>query len=470
MIYYLLGIILFTILAAIILSRWRWGVIFVFVWLLLEDLIRRLVPGQPAGITLIKDIILFITYFSFFAWIVIKNKKIWRPPFIIPLLLFTGFVLINVFNSQAPNLFFGLVGLRSYLWYLPLIFLGYYMFNKEEQLLKFCRILVYTSIPLFVLAASQYLFYGSGGALIRPFSTSSQVHAQEFGLSPVSLLSSVFGTAHRYGRFSILLFFLGFGLLMVNYNPPLSTSKKNKVLLFISTACAFLGIFMSNVRTAFILTVIGAILFFVFATYIKNSQIYYLWKNNRIWVFSLIAIILVALPIIFLFGNSVFFQISAFYFVFQHRIPWVIEEFSKDFSEAKLFGNGTGTMSQGINYIPGGNEWIKQVEYQTSKSRAGFGVETGIGKVLFELGIAGLLLFYLFWANLFYRMIQEIKKLKISPFRNLAVAIFIFSLLMLVWFSFLHNQVLGDATTLVILWFFIGIFFGLRKSNREYTN
>lgn len=459
---YLLGIIPFAILTGIILSRWRWGVILIFVWLLLEDLIRRLLPGQPSQITLVKDVLVFLTYCSFLAVFMIKNKKIWKPVFWGLLLFFAAVSIINVFNPNSPGLLFGLIGLRSYLWYLPLIFLGYHMFEKEERLLKFCRWLVYLSIPLFLFAVFQYLFYDTGAAIIRPFATAYPFHY--FESREIPLLSSVFGMGHRYSRFSMLLFFLGLGLLASKFP---SSLKKNKILLLMSIFSAFLGIVLSGARTAFVLTVIGGVLFFVFATYIKNSKIYYLWKNNRIWFFSLIAIILISLPIIFLLGNLVFFQASAFYFAFQGRIPWILEGLRSALANAKFFGMGTGTFSQGLWNISGGVEWLgENVDLITT----GFRFETGFGKVILELGIFGMIIFYLFWGYLLYQMKREIKLLKHSNLRNLGLGIFIFSFLMLFWFTFVHHQIFGDATTLVVLWFFIGVFFGLRRSNREYTN
>ncbi len=464
---YLLGIIPFGILVAVILSKWRWGVILIFVWLLLEDLIRRLIPGQPAQIMLVKDALVFLTYCSFLAAVMIKNKKIWKPAFGGILFLFIAVSIINIFNPNSPGLLFGLIGLRSYLWYLPLIFLGYHMFEREEHLLKFCRWLVYLSIPLFLFAVFQYLFWGSGLAFIRPFTEATQAHSFQliFESSVISsgdmpLLSSVFGVGHRYSRFSMLLFFLGLGLLATKYGGNLPFSKKSKILLLASIFRAFLRVVLSSARTAFVLTTVGGVLFFMFATYIKKFKIDYLWKNNRILVFSLIAIILVVLPIIFLFGNSAFFQISAFYFVFKERVPWILEGFRSALTEAKVFGMGTGTLSQGLREIPGSVDWIDKNGELISRA---FRFETGFGKIIFELGILGMIIFYLFWINLFYRMKKEIKLLKNSNLRNLGLAIFIFTVMLLIWFSFVHHQIFGDATTLVVLWFFLGVFFSLRK-------
>ena len=473
---YLIPIIpLIFLITAVILRRWRTGIVLIFIWLLAEDVIRRLIPGQPGQIMLIKDALIFLTYFSFIAAIAInpvrncisngvKGKKIWKPPFIVFLFLFIAFSLINVFNPQIPNLLFGIIGLRSYLWYIPLAFLGYYIFTlsenrfSKEKLLKFCRILVYIAIPLFIFVAFQYTFYDVDNVLIRPFATGHQFHGFSLVESgKIPLLSSVFGSAHRYARFSMLLFFLGIGLLMV---------KRSKLLL-ISIFCAFGGIILSGSRSAFVLTIIGIILFFLFAMYKKDGKIFYLRKNIRFKIFILISILLLTLLIVFLLKDLGVFHISAFYYAFQERIPWMFDEFIRAFSEAKFFGIGTGTMSQGLEYVPGGAEWIK---YQTQEVRQGFWFETGIGKILFELGIIGLIFYYLFWGYLFYKMKEVIKRLKDSLLRSVGVAIFIFSFLILVWFSFLHHQTFGDATTLVVFWFFIGVLFSLKGSKQELVN
>lgn len=450
--YLFIAIPLFFLIAAVIFRRWRTGVVLIFIWLLVEDVIRRLIPGQPGQIMLVKDILILLTYSSFLATMAIKDKKIWRPSFIISLLLFIGFVLIEVFNYNAPNLFFGAIGLRHYLWYLPLAFLGYHMFDDKEKLLKFCRILVYAAIPLFALIIFQYLFWDSNIVFLRSLSTGHQFH--NFTLvesEKIPLLSSVFGSAHRYARFSMLLFFLGVGLL---------TIKKSKILI-ISTISAFLGIILSGSRSAFVLTIMGIVLFIISAVYVKNNKIFSLWRNSRVKASLLVSILALAGLMVFIISDLGIFQITAFYYAFQERIPsMMFKEFNRTFPEAKLFGNGAGTMSQGLDYIPGGLDWIR---YQTQELRTDSWFENGVSKIIFELGFAGLIIFYFFWGYLFYRTKKEIKKLNISPLRNLAVAISTFSFLMLIWFSFLHHQTFGDATTLATLWFFIGVLFNLNK-------
>ena len=462
---YLLALISFVIIAVSIFRRWQFGVYLIFAWLLLEDIIRRLIPGQPVEVMLVKDVLIALTYFSFLIFLLFKNKKIWKPAFWGALSLLVAVSTINVFNDNSPGLLFGLIGLRSYLWYLPLMFLGYYMFGSQEKLLKFCQVLVYLSIPLFLFAVFQYFFYDSGWALVRSLTDATQAHSfgANFGRfegGDIPLLPSVFGTSHRYSRFSMLLFFLGLGLLMTKY-PVNSRLKKNNKLLLASIFSSFLGIIISGVRSAFVLTSAGSVLFFLFAVYIRNAKIRYLWENSRVWFFSLITIILLASLAIFLFGYTVFFQLSSFSATLNERITWASEEFYTALANARFFGWGTGSLSQGLTYLPGGAEWLGRGLVRS---------ETGFGKVVFEMGIFGMIIFYLFWKYLFYLMTREIKFLKNYNLRNLGLGIFIFSFLILFWFTFVHSQVLGDATTLVILWFSLGVFFGLKRSNREYTN
>ena len=53
---------------------------------------------------------------------------------------------------------------------------------------------------------------------------------------------------------------------------------------------------------------------------------------------------------------------------------------------------GTGSLSQGLTYLPGGAEWLGRGLVRS---------ETGFGKVVFEMGIFGMIIFYLF-GNIYF--------------------------------------------------------------------
>ena len=120
--------------------------------------------------------------------------------------------------------------------------------------------------PAFSFRRFSVFFYDSGWALVRSLTDATQAHSfgsaiGRFEGGDIPLLPSVFGTSHRYSRFSMLLFFLGLGLLMTKY-PVNSRLKKNNKLLLASIFSSFLGIIISGVRSAFVLTSAGSVLFF----------------------------------------------------------------------------------------------------------------------------------------------------------------------------------------------------------------
>lgn len=453
-------IIAFAIMSIIIFPHWRNGVYFIFICLYIEGVIRKLIPGQPPQVMLIKDGLILLTYFAFFSNLLIMNNKkrytIWKPPFLTGFLLFVGWCLANVFNPNMTNPLIAIIGLRCYLWYTPLFFLGYYMFNSEEKLIKFCKILVYTASPLFIFAIYQYIFFDKPNVLIRPLERSHQIHGfsgAESGVVEIAKISSFFGSGQRYAMISLFLFFLGMAIY--------STSKKNRLLL-ISTISAFLGVFISASRSGFVLSIVGFILFFTLITHKgrreKKRFFIYLWRGNRIIRVCLaLFVVLIGILSINIIGADIgLFQLSA-YDGIKKTIPWFFEGFNSLFSNLQWLGYGTGSMSQGWQYIPGGADW----KYTMLRGRPSF--ESGINKIIFEHGIFGFIFFYFFWGQLLFRIKKELKIINHTNLESIGVSIFIFLICILIRFSFMHHQVLADAPVLVILWFFVGVIFKLKN-------
>lgn len=447
-------LILSVIMVTAIFHRWRFGVYCVFVWLFVGDIVRRLIPGQPPAVMLIGDVLLLLTYSSFLAMVMIKGKDLWMPPFVITLLLFVSIVAINIFNPNSPGILIGVIGLRSYLWYVPLVIVGYYMFKTEDQLLRFFHVLVYAAIPLLVFAIIQYIYHDSDYSLLRPFEAGHQ--ERSFGLvesGVVRKISSVFGSAHRYAMVSMFLFLIGMAVYL--------RSKNNRLLLIVAVMCGFLGVVISASRAEFVLGVIGFVAFYLSATRPGSFRL-------RTRMGKTIILVVAALPVVLLLiyryaGDVGFLQVSAFYFILEERIPWMFRDIGGVLSEANYWGHGTGSMSQGLHYISGGEEWhAKQLAL-----RGGVWFESGVSKLIFEIGIPGLILFFLLWGDVFYRLAKELQKINSFYLKNIVVAIGIFLSLVLIRFSFIHHQVLGDGAILTIVWFFTGVIFGLKRLRIE---
>src|SRR5213080_3635721 len=120
------------------LNSWRNGVYFFLAWLLFEDFARKYL-GNNMGIYFAKDILLAAVYLSFFTAYRRKEKNIEviRPPFLMALMVFVWFGVLQMFNPGSTSIFYGILGMKLYFYYVPLFFLGYAFMNTEADLRKF---------------------------------------------------------------------------------------------------------------------------------------------------------------------------------------------------------------------------------------------------------------------------------------------------------------------------------------------
>ena len=122
--------------AITILRRWRTGFYMFMVWLLFEDLVRKYL-GNNMAIYFGKDILVGLVYISFFAQVRRGREKLFRPPFMLPLMVFVWFGVIQIFNQNSPHILYGFLGFKLYFYYIPLIYVGYALIRNDEDLRKF---------------------------------------------------------------------------------------------------------------------------------------------------------------------------------------------------------------------------------------------------------------------------------------------------------------------------------------------
>src|SRR3989442_8732668 len=119
-----------------ILNDWRRGLYFFLAWLLYEDLARKYL-GNNMAIYFAKDFLVVVVYLSFFLAYRRKEVTTFRPPFLVPLLLFVWFGVMQVFNPASTNIIYGFLGLKLFFYYMPLLLVGYSFLNSEKELRRF---------------------------------------------------------------------------------------------------------------------------------------------------------------------------------------------------------------------------------------------------------------------------------------------------------------------------------------------
>lgn len=438
----------------------------IFIWILVQDGIRKLVPGQPPEVMLIGDFIVLMVYVAFFASVGALCYKS-RMLVNLPILAAGGFFLVvcffTMFYANPPSIFTLGLGFRSYFWYIPLAFLGYYTFGDEEEMKKFCRVLAYTSIPLLIIALFQMSFGQTiSSPLMQPFQGGDEYHSygstekymplihRMYG-SPekyMPLIPSVFGSHSRYSRISLLLFMLGVGVM----DSSNRNGRRLGVLAVASVICAAMGVMISGQRAAMYLLILG-FLWFTFALYRQGNtagkqrqDLAQLWG---VWIASGLGVgaILLLLPEV-----RTWFLTGVFDVV--ERLKWTVGDVGLAVERGGFVGTGFGIASQGIVYIA---EKIPALGLETE-----IGIESGIGKLVLEIGIMGAIAFYLFMGTVFVQCWRQ-AFLQITPFaQRITTAVYVYFGCLLLWFSLFHHQVLGDGSTLIPLWFFLGVVFRLK--------
>lgn len=200
--------------AAAILRNWRSGFYLFLVWLMFEDLPRKYL-GNATVLFFGKDILLVLVYTSFFLAFRNGREKLFRPAFLMPLMLFAWLAAAQIFNPNSPSVLYGLLGFKLYLFYVPLLFLGYAFIRDEEDLRKFLLVNGLLAAVISILGIIQAI---RGNSFLNPTVLAPEL--QDLGdlykVSPLtrqilSLPDSVFVSAGRYGLFLILMVILMLG-------------------------------------------------------------------------------------------------------------------------------------------------------------------------------------------------------------------------------------------------------------------
>src|SRR6266403_4618926 len=115
-----------------IFTDWRSGVYLLLTWLLFEDLVRKYM-GNNMYVYFGKDVLIAVAYVSFSMSRLDRDTKPFRPPFMYALSLFSLLCLVQVFNPASPSFYYGALGLKLYLYYIPLMFAGYALLRSESD-------------------------------------------------------------------------------------------------------------------------------------------------------------------------------------------------------------------------------------------------------------------------------------------------------------------------------------------------
>jgi hypothetical protein len=445
-----------------ILKNWRQGLYIFFGWLFIEDFVRKYL-GNNMAVYFAKDFLVILIYISFYSERRrLKQKAVFRPPFLVPLLVFFWFAVAQVFNPGAGSLFYGPLGLKLYFLYVPLMYLGYALIDSELDLRKF---FMFNALLIFVVS-----MLGIAQSIIGPgFLNPTTIQEDIRGLSTLYRESPLTGQiAYRptslfvsIGRFQNLI--VASWMILVGFGGYLILrTRKGRIATFVTIGVLAGAALMSTSRG--VMMWCGGSSLVIAAAFVWGAP----WRQKeasrvvrsiqRIALLGGLAMII--LSVIFpeqvgsrlaIYSETLSPYSTASELAARTR-DYPLRNFLAAFDTPRwVYGYGTGTASLGIQYVA-------RILHAPN---TGIGVENGYGQLVVEMGIFGLILWIILGAAVSISAWKVVKQLRGSPWFPLAFVIFWFAFLL--FFPMGYNSVVFYQDFLVnaYFWILIGILYRL---------
>jgi len=450
-----------TAIVVAILNDWRRGLFLLLGWILFEDLFRKYL-GNNMAIFFAKDALTIVLYISFFAARRKAKLKGFKPPFLIPLLVFIWFGVIQMFNPNSTSIFYGILGMKVDFLYIPLMYVGYALVETEVDLRKFFTFNMVLILIVAFLGIAQSIL---GPRFLNPTVIQEDIRdlSTSFRTAPISGLvayrpNGVFVSGGRFVDFLILswLVALGFsGYLLLR-------SRRARNLAFLSVALIAIASIMSASRGVFMWNAGNALV--VSAAFLWGAP----WRQGearhvlRTIQRSLLVVGLALVVMMTIFPD----QIASRFAIYSETLSpdsrtselafrardYPLKNFMLAFEHPHwLTGYGIGTCTLGIQYVT-------RIMHAAPM---GIGVENGYGQLVVELGILGLVLWILLSIAISISAWKIANSLRGTPWFPLAFVIFWYAFVLLIPMSYIGFVVYQDYIMNVYLWILLGILFRL---------
>ncbi|MGB7310912.1 MAG: hypothetical protein WBC67_17770, partial [Candidatus Acidiferrales bacterium] len=349
-----------------------------------------------------KDILLLLVYISFFRDVRLGRAKTFRPPFMLFLSLFFWLGLLEVFNQNSPSILYGLLGMKTYFYYIPLMFVAYALIQTDKDLRKFLIVNIVLAGVIGGLGIAQAVL---GNTFLNPATLAPEL--QDLGdlskISPLSgqvfnLPASVFVSAGRFATYLIpaSILVMGTAAYLVLH------TKRYRKLVFAVLGALGVASLLSGSRTASGFVASSALALsaaFLWGAPWRQRQGHRLVKVLR-RSFIIGALGLAAVFLIFpeqagsrlAYYTETLNPESSAYQGTSRTWDYPIVNFQKALENPHwAIGNGIGTASLGTQYVD-----------RLVGERPLYGVEEGFGTMIVEMGIAAPMLFLLWTTALLY--------------------------------------------------------------------
>jgi hypothetical protein len=205
---------LFAVAAAFCFSfvYWRQAVYATLAIVFVEGFFRNLLDDP--GVLLLKDLMVFAIYARVLTDRVQRRDTLLpASPVSLPLAVFASIVVVQMANPNVTSFEQALVGVRTWLYYVPLFFVAQEMIRDERDLRRMAWFVLVAAAPIGALGLYQYLAGSQAYAGLGPgFANATFIVGD--GASEIFRPNATFAWPSNFALFLSLATLLGLGLLL----------------------------------------------------------------------------------------------------------------------------------------------------------------------------------------------------------------------------------------------------------------
>ena len=445
-----------------ILNDWRSGALLFLIWVLFEDLARKYL-GNSMTVYFAKDFLVGVVYLSFYLAKRRREVETFKVPFLVPLGIFAALAAIQIFNPNSPSYLYGLLGMKLYFYYIPLVYVGYAMMRRPEDLDRLLKVTLIGGIVVAGLGIAQSVL---GVGFLTPDDSDAALYELSHltRYSPLTHMaafapSSVFVSAGRFSFYLVLLWTIALGAM----GYLLLSRRIGAKYAYLGMGVITAAVMTSGTRTPFVFVIGSAFVMtaaFLWGAPWRWGQGHRMVKTLRraflIGGFCLILMVEVFPDVIG--GNWAFISETLSFTgagseLVSRSWDYPLQNIMGAFGGYWITGSGTGLNSLGMQYVA-------RILDQPVPN---IGVESGYGSLLVEMGISGLVLWFVWVSALLWQGWKVVRNLRATVYFPLGFAIWWYAVEALILLMYLGIASYQNFVNNAYLWLLVGVLFRLPK-------
>lgn len=200
--------------------RWRWMIYGLLAYLPFYGVPAILLYPNTTLPLAVKDVLFVMpAYVGFSIEVVLRRRlRVMGAP-LLPLALLSVIVIAQVLNPQLPGLLIGLVGIKVWLFYIPLLFLGYHLIQDLSDLDRVLAVMIWAAVVPAVIGVVEaiLLYAGNSQAVYALYGQAASAVTQDFtsftyeGGAVLRRVPSTFTFVTQYYLFSVSMIAVSWG-------------------------------------------------------------------------------------------------------------------------------------------------------------------------------------------------------------------------------------------------------------------